>query len=162
MIEQTGLVTRSDSASARVSVPRRQICDGCGLKSSCGSSLVGRALGYQSAELELANTSGVKVGDDVRIRIHEHKLLSIALLVYGLPLVAMLSAGVLAVSINAPDLYVALVSAIAMAAGFFLVKRISPSIERHNSASEIISMIPIEVHRPGALRTKSDGHLTDW
>ncbi len=116
---EIGKVIEIEGDRAKVSLPRKSGCASCG---KCG-------LGLEGGEmlLEAENRPGARVGDRVEVEIPERDPLLAALLLFGLPLLAMLL-GVVAGTLlermwgwdsEAPAVVLGLVL---LLAAFFLVK----------------------------------------
>jgi sigma-E factor negative regulatory protein RseC len=90
MIEQEARVRAVDGDIAEVVVMRQSTCGGCQAKSGCGTALVGDLFPNREMALRLANTQQARTGDRVLVGLPEATLQVAALLLYGLPLLALL------------------------------------------------------------------------
>lgn len=116
---QTGLVVAAGDGKATVRIVRS---DACGKCNACFS------FGKNEADIELDDPIGVAPGDRVRIELHGKSVFRASLLMYGIPLVALI-AGVLIGSIWG-DLYAA-ICGVALAAGtFFIFRALEPKLSR--------------------------------
>jgi sigma-E factor negative regulatory protein RseC len=88
MIEEIGVVTKTDGVMARVAVQKRGACDGCAVRGVCETSEDGM-------EIEALNPFHAQAGQKVKVSIKPQTYLKGAIFVYGLPLVAFI-AGVIA------------------------------------------------------------------
>ena len=84
MIEETGIITKTDGAMAKVLVQKRGSCEGCAASGVCESS-------EQGMEIEALNPVQAKVGQQVKVSIKPQTYLRGAILVYGIPLVAFIA-----------------------------------------------------------------------
>lgn len=94
MIEQEGRVLSLDGDSAEITIVRQSACGGCQAKSGCGTAVVGSLFPSRELKLRLPNTAHARAGDRVVVGLPEAALQVAALMLYGLPLVAMLVAAI--------------------------------------------------------------------
>lgn len=73
---------------ALVQTLRRSTCDACEANQSCGTSVLSKVLGQRYARIRVLNTPRANIGDTVMIALGESGLLKSALVVYCLPLLA--------------------------------------------------------------------------
>lgn len=81
MIE-IGRIVEISGEKAKVSLPRKEGCAGCG---KCSF-----AVGGKSMVLEAENDAGGRTGDEVEVNVPSRDPLQASLLVFGLPLLALL------------------------------------------------------------------------
>ncbi|MCB1734573.1 MAG: SoxR reducing system RseC family protein [Gammaproteobacteria bacterium] len=91
MIEETARVVRVGDGHAWVETQRRSSCGSCASKSGCGTSALGEWFGRRTVGLQVDNTIGAKVGEQVVIGVPETLLVSGAAWIYGLPLLTLLA-----------------------------------------------------------------------
>ncbi len=103
MIEETALVLEVRSQQALLQTQRKSACQSCSVKSGCGTSVLAKVVGRRSTQLIVDNTLGVRVGEQVVIAVDEGALVQGSLLVYLMPLIFMMSAGLLAEFIFATE-----------------------------------------------------------
>ena len=96
MIEETALVVEVRDQQALLQTQRKSACQSCSVKSGCGTSTLSKVVGNRSSQFVVDNTLGVQAGDQVVVAIEESALVQGSLLIYLLPLVLMLLAGILA------------------------------------------------------------------
>lgn len=77
-IEETGIITKTDGAVAKVLVQKRGSCEGCAASGVCESS-------EQGMEIEALNPVQAQIGQKVRVSIKPQTYLKGAILVYGMP-----------------------------------------------------------------------------
>ncbi|MBI4848041.1 MAG: SoxR reducing system RseC family protein [Nitrospirae bacterium] len=88
MIEETGIVSKTDGNIAKVLVHRRSGCEGCAAQGACEPSDAGM-------EIEALNPVNAKVGQTVRISMNPKLYLKGSLLVYGIPLTALIGGAII-------------------------------------------------------------------
>jgi sigma-E factor negative regulatory protein RseC len=88
MIERIARVTRVEPGRVWVRAANSSACGGCAQKDGCGTAALGQAL--PERELAIDCPLPLSVGDQVKVAIADDKLLLATLIVYGLPLFAML------------------------------------------------------------------------
>ncbi len=93
MIEETGVVTKTDGVTATVLVEKKSSCENCGAGSACTSSEKGM-------EIEALNPLQAKVGQTVKVSIKAQTYLKGTMLVYGIPLVALIAGAILGQNIG--------------------------------------------------------------
>jgi sigma-E factor negative regulatory protein RseC len=90
MLTERGMVTSLNGDFAIVSLQRSNTCHACSARNACGTSAIGKFLGQKHNSVTIQNSIGAQPGDQVSITIPEEGLLKSALLVYILPLLAMM------------------------------------------------------------------------
>jgi sigma-E factor negative regulatory protein RseC len=83
MIEEVGIVTSIDGLKAQVSVPKKNACEGC----TAGTCVTGE----QSMEIVALNKAGAQVGQKVKVIIHSYTYMKSALIIYGIPALALVA-----------------------------------------------------------------------
>ncbi|WP_107850865.1 SoxR reducing system RseC family protein [Oceanimonas marisflavi] len=96
MIEEIATVTTVHTGAVEVSCFSKSACGQCRQSSSCGTGLVSKALPGRDHRFVIATGLELRPGQQVRIGIPEHSLITGALLVYLLPLLCLLAGGLLA------------------------------------------------------------------
>ncbi len=94
MIEEQGQVLGWHQGIARVRVDRSTACGSCQARAACGKGLSQMA-GRRSHEVDARCEQPVQVGDTVVLGVEESLLVQGALLVYLLPLAALLAGALL-------------------------------------------------------------------
>ena len=87
MIEEIGIVTKTDGIMAKVAVQKKGTCEGCGVKGVCETQGGG-------AEIEAINTIHAKVGQTVKVSIKPQVYLKGTMMVYGIPLIALIAGAI--------------------------------------------------------------------
>ena len=118
-LRTVGTVTELNGDKAKVVFTRSKACGDCHACVSFGSN---------QAETELANTLGAKVGDRVSIELHSGSVFTASLIMYGIPLAALL-AGVLVGSLIS-DLFTAVFGIDAAAIAFLIIRLFEPKFKK--------------------------------
>lgn len=124
MIEEHGRVISVEDDTVWVETIRKTTCSSCSAKNGCGQHLAEK---YKSSKthsyIRAANESGsvIKEHDAVVIGIHENALMKASMVVYLLPLLAML-AGLWAGSALGGDPAAVMMALVGLAAGFVPVR----------------------------------------
>lgn len=87
VMEEVGVVISIDGVMAKVSVPRKSVCEGCS-STACKP-------GEQSMEIEALNKINADVGQKVKIITKNYTYLKGAIFVYGIPALALLFGAIL-------------------------------------------------------------------
>lgn len=86
MIEEQGRVVAIDADRAWIEMRRAGACGACASKQGCGAANLARLFGDRYTRVQVANTLGLRTGDEVVLGVPEHALLRGAAWLYGLPL----------------------------------------------------------------------------
>lgn len=86
MIEEIGIVTSTEGTTAHVNVPKKSTCEGC----KAGTCTAGE----QSMEIIAFNRAGAKTGQKVKVLIHSSAYMKGALIIYGIPALALVAGAV--------------------------------------------------------------------
>lgn len=92
MIEEEAIVISTEGDHAVVETRRKSSCGSCAARTGCGTALLDRVFGNRRASLRVLNSVQAKPGDGVILGLSERALTRGSLLVYILPLVAMILA----------------------------------------------------------------------
>jgi sigma-E factor negative regulatory protein RseC len=92
MVEENALVVATEGDEAWVETSRRSSCGSCEAK-GCGTGALSRVLGRRSQRLRVKNPIAAQAGDAVVLGIPESALLLGSLVVYLVPLLALLAGG---------------------------------------------------------------------
>ncbi|MDP5293066.1 SoxR reducing system RseC family protein [Oceanimonas sp. CHS3-5] len=96
MIEEIATVTAVHDGRVEVSCFSKSACGQCRQSSTCGTGLVSKALPGRDHRFVIATELTLQPGQQVRIGIPEQSLITGALLVYLLPLLCLLTGGLVA------------------------------------------------------------------
>ena len=86
-MEEIGVVKSIEGALAKVSVPRKSVCEGC-TAGTCKPD-------EQSMEIDAVNKAKAKVGQRVRVVIKPYTYLKGSILIYGIPAIALITGAIL-------------------------------------------------------------------
>lgn len=118
-LSAVGTVTQVNGEMATVVFKRSKACGDC---HACAS------FGDGNSIIELENSLNAKVGDSVRIELHSGAVFKASLILYGIPLAALL-AGVL-IGSRISDLAGALIGIGASVAALFVIRAFEPCIRK--------------------------------
>ncbi|RJQ49718.1 MAG: hypothetical protein C4538_01655 [Nitrospiraceae bacterium] len=93
MIEETGIVTKIDGMMAKVTVQKKGTCEGCAAQGVCETKEGG-------TEIEALNPVNAKVGQTVKVSMKPSVYLKGTMLVYGVPLVALIGGAIIGKNIG--------------------------------------------------------------
>lgn len=99
MVTEEGVVEKTFNREALVRIQRTSSCEGCSSRGAC------RVISERDMMVQVANPPGAKAGDRVEIRVPTGSLLKASLLVYVLPVAALL-VGAVAGRAWAPSLHI--------------------------------------------------------
>ena len=129
MITERAVVTACRDGRAEVSLQRASACGGCEMSQSCGTGALGRLLGKRSRPLVIETEQDLKPGDQLLLGLSERALVKASLIVYGLPLLGMIGAGLLAALLGLAEPWIALLSLAGFFAGFKIGARLGRGLE---------------------------------
>lgn len=126
MIEERARVIAIEDGQLLLEAQTSSACHACAVKHGCGTSVLSKWLGRKFTRFQAPNTVDARVGDEVVVGLAEDAMLKGSLMVYLLPLLAMIGAALLAESLipvdtARRDLWVL----VAAAAGFALMLAVS-------------------------------------
>jgi sigma-E factor negative regulatory protein RseC len=104
VIEAHALVREVEGDRVFVEVQRRTACGGCESKGSCGTSVVAAWFGRRVSRLWVRSALPLRAGEAVVIGLDEAVLVRASLLVYLLPVAALLGGAVLGSELVGGDL----------------------------------------------------------
>jgi len=90
VIEENALVVATEGKYAWVETLRQNACGQCASQKGCGSATLQDVFGKRDRVLRAVSDIGVKVGDEVVIGVEERALVRGSMLVYAMPLIAMI------------------------------------------------------------------------
>ena len=96
MIHEQATVVRVNGGQVEIVVQRQNSCGHCSLSASCGVGALGRLLGRRDKPIIINSELNLKRGDHILLGIPEKGLLRASLLVYGLPLLMLSLASIIA------------------------------------------------------------------
>lgn len=95
MIEEQAIVVGLDGDQAMLEIVRNKPCGLCGQTRGCGISIWGRLLGHRNNVFRADNQINAQAGDTVVVGVDEKAFLTSSMVVYGVPLILLLSGAVL-------------------------------------------------------------------
>lgn len=95
MIEETAQVVEVKDQQLLLQTQRQSACQACSVKSGCGTSVLSNVVGTRSSQFLVDKTLDLQVGDKVLVAVDENALVQGSLLIYFMPLIFMMSAGIL-------------------------------------------------------------------
>lgn len=128
MLEECGIVVRTDKEYAWIETARKAACSGCSANQSCGTSSLAQVLGNKSTHIKVANQLSAQVGDRVILGIQEQALLKTSLALYLIPLFFMFGTAIgyniLVTKIHLPphEYMTALAGLVGLGLGFASIK----------------------------------------
>ena len=123
MVEENAKVLKVEGDVVWVQAIQQSACGSCQAQKGCGHSLLAKT-GQRQIDLPVArNGLDVSVDDQVVIGVPEQAILKSSMLMYGVPLGAMLVMATLASLMGLSEGMVILASFISLACGFFWVAR---------------------------------------
>ena len=126
MITETGKVIAIRGDHAWVQTIRASACQSCSARSGCGQRALASVTGGRANQILVANTINARVGDEVTIGIEERALLGASMLVYAVPLVAMVLGAIAGHNLVGGSDIGAMAGAVAGLAGGFVFARLFP------------------------------------
>ena len=93
MIEEIGIVVKTEGETARVTVQKRGACEGCTAKGACESTSGGM-------EIVALNPVNAKEGQTVKVLLQAGTYLKGSMIVYGLPLVLFITGAIVGKNIG--------------------------------------------------------------
>jgi len=126
VIEEHARVIAVQNGQLLLEAQTKASCSACAVKQGCGTSVVSKWVGRKFTRFQAPNTVNARVGDEVVVGLAEEAMLKGSVLVYLLPLLAMIGFALLADSLIAADTPSRdLMVLIAAVAGFSLMLVIS-------------------------------------
>ncbi|GAA0849274.1 hypothetical protein GCM10009113_28600 [Marinobacter szutsaonensis] len=126
MITETGKVIAIKGDHAWVQTIRASACQSCSARSGCGQRALASVTGGRANQILVANSINARVGDEVTIGIEEQALLGASMLVYAIPLGAMVLGTIAGHNLSGGSDGGAMLGAAAgLAGGFFLARLFS-------------------------------------
>jgi sigma-E factor negative regulatory protein RseC len=125
MIEETGIVRIVEGDTVWIETTVKSTCGSCHASDNCGTSVIAKAFTNKPELLKLQAPCALVVGQRVKLGIPESQLLSASMLVYVLPLLALIAAVLIIQSIfpAAHELWQIVFGFMAMAFSFYVLRR---------------------------------------
>lgn len=126
MIEESGTVVALHGDDVWVQTIRQSTCGSCSARKGCGQGALARMTDGRANQVKVHNTCGADVGDRVVLGIEESQLLRASILVYALPLAALLAGSLIGGGFwPGLDLAAIIGGSAGLAAGFGVLKMLS-------------------------------------
>lgn len=149
MITEQAVVTRRDGRRIEVRLLRQSVCGDCELGKGCGTGALGRLLGNRNRPLSVECGEPLEPGDRIELQLSESALVRASLVIYGLPLIGMLAAGVAAALAALPELAVAATSICGLLLGIKLSSRFAARLDREGVKPRVVDIRTNFVSGPG-------------
>ena len=103
MIEETARVIGIEDNQLLLEAQTKTACNACEVKQGCGTSVMSKIVGRKFTHFRAPNTVNARVGDEVVVGLAEEAMLKGSVMVYLLPLLAMIGFALLADVLLAAD-----------------------------------------------------------
>ena len=148
MEQATGHVIALESGSAslhaEVEVSAVVACARCAAGRGCGAGLLGASEKKRRVQALIAAGVDVQEGDAVRIELSDRQLLRASWLVYGLPLVAAVTATGMAYFFGLDDSYAVIAAVAGLAVGLLVARRqLSSAACLYRFTPTIVARLPV-------------------
>ena len=140
MITEQAIVTRCHGKRVELELQRGSACAQCELSQGCGTGALGRLLGKRSKPLVIETNHDLKPGDRLQLVLSESALVKASLTIYGLPLLSMIAAGLLASFVTVSEALVALAACVGFVAGLKFAAYFSRSLEHDRLTPYIVEI----------------------
>jgi sigma-E factor negative regulatory protein RseC len=137
MLTETARVIRRHGNHVELELQRGSACGSCELSQGCGTGAIGRLLRRRSRPLVIETDQDCEPGDEVQLLLPENSLVRASLLVYGLPLLTMVVAGLLASVAFDADGLVAFISAGGFVVGLAMAAIYANRLEQRGMSPHI-------------------------
>lgn len=140
MITEQAIVTRCNGKQVELELQRGSACAQCELSQGCGTGALGRLLGKRSKSLVIETEHDLKPGDRLQLGLSESALVKASLTIYGLPLLGMVAAGLLASLAAESEVLVTLAAGVGFIAGFKFAAYCSQVLEHDRLTPYIVKI----------------------
>jgi sigma-E factor negative regulatory protein RseC len=140
MITEQAIVIRCNGKQVELELQRGSACAQCELSQGCGTGALGRLLGKRSKPLVIETDQALRPGDRLQLGLSESALVKASLTIYGLPLLGMVAAGLLASFAAVAEAWVALTAGVGFLAGFKLAAFLSRVLEHDRLTPYIVEI----------------------
>lgn len=121
MIRELATIQTIADDYLEVSTELKTGCSGCAQQNTCGAGVISKAFSDRRATFRVNRPAGqFNVGEQVELLLPEQMLTRASLLIYGVPLVALLAVAILSQSLLGLTEGVSILAAFAAFAGSFL------------------------------------------
>jgi sigma-E factor negative regulatory protein RseC len=140
MITEQAIVTRCNGKQVELELQRGSACANCELSQGCGTGALGRLLGKRSKPLVIETDHDLKPGDRLQLGLSESALVKASMIVYGLPLLGMIVAGLLASFTIVSEALIALAAVVGFIVGLKLAVYLSRTLEHDQLTPYIVDI----------------------
>jgi sigma-E factor negative regulatory protein RseC len=140
MITEQAIVIRCNGKQVELELQRGSACAQCELSQGCGTGALGRLLGKRSKPLVIETDQALRPGDRLQLGLSESALVKASLTIYGLPLLGMVAAGLLASFAAVAEAWVALAAGVGFFVGFKLAAFLSRVLEHDRLTPYIVEI----------------------
>ena len=137
MLTESALVTRRHGRRVELELQRGSACARCDMSQGCGTGALGRLLRRRSRPLVIETDQDCGPGDEVLLVLPESSLVRASLLVYGVPLLSMLVAGLTMSAFELPEWLVACAVIAGFLGGFRIAAFTAGKLEHRGMAPYI-------------------------
>lgn len=123
MIEQKATVISRDGNIVWVEAERQSTCGQCQARKGCGTGLLAKHVGQRFSRIAVNTEQDLRIGQAVLVSIPEQALLSGAVMMYLLPLLALFGFAMLTRMLGGGELLQIVSGLIGLCAGFLWVRR---------------------------------------
>lgn len=132
MIREKAIVVGVQGRRIEIEVQRQTSCGGCALSKGCGVGALGRLLGRRSKPIVINSELKLRPGDHILLGIPDQGLLKASILIYGLPMLMLLIAAIVAQLVtNGSEVAISVLAVSGFLGGILLS---SILIEKHYAA----------------------------
>lgn len=149
MVEESARVLKVEGDVVWVQAIAKSACGSCQAQKGCGHSLLAKA-GQKQIDLPVAR-NGLEVGidDHVIIGVPEQAILRSSMMMYGIPLMAMMAVAMLASLFSVEEKLAVLFAFVALVLGFMWVSRKTKSMDFTKWHPRLVrKAISVEAHIP--------------
>jgi len=123
MIEQKATVISRDGNIVWVEAERQSTCGQCQARKGCGTGLLAKHVGQRFSRIAVNTEQDLRIGQAVLVSIPEQALLSGAVMMYLLPLLALFGVAIVTRMLGGGELLQIVSGLIGLCAGFICVRR---------------------------------------
>ncbi|MFC0444715.1 SoxR reducing system RseC family protein [Pseudidiomarina halophila] len=98
MIREVAIIKTVEQDTLLVTTELKSGCSGCAQQSNCGAGIISKAFSDRRAEFRVAKPAGMNftAGEQIELLLPEQMLTRASLLIYGVPLMALLITAIVA------------------------------------------------------------------
>lgn len=138
MLEERGQVIAVEQGAVRVRVNRQSACGSCQARAACGQGLMQVIQPEHCHEVRALTDLNLQEGEFVVLGVSENLVLRSALMVYLLPLLALITGAVLGQQLGLSEGWSILLASVAFAASGFYLYRFN---ERNTNNTDLMPVV---------------------